>query len=541
MLTDQSHGVRLTRERFLDLLNVEKFCPVNPAIAIQAMMLAEDVQSNFAAIARVVESDAALAGRLLGTANIVAKRGGPIQTLDRAIGAMGIRATRSLLVGCALIGHLSRDGLSGLNWRRFWQFQLCSAVAARRIGGDQGAETFAAALMQNIGILALARIGGPPQIMEVNRDPGGMDSLISAELQRFGVTHGQAGAWLLSTWGVSGPLTAQAADHVPSHSTTDDDSPSKKPPHPGLLAEWIAAVATGFGAAPATKRLAQWLPNRLHMRFADLGGLIKDVHHEAEQLAQALRVEIVRFDDADVLFEQAAQFLAESTFHLFGQLRVEAPSRATRRSRRMFAAESKDAASVPTNAGDDREPMIGVLTSAAFEQLIATRCRRAGLAIDGETKAPASALVGLLHLRGFNDVLAREGNAIGAQLQRAVAKSITQNGATTAHEREAICTLATYGGGLLAITADIMDAPTALEFAQHIHSSLLEDQTFSRLCDESDIQTRLVGVFVDDWRDLDAATILGLCDNLLDPDDVDAADVQVQPLALAAMRVLVAG
>lgn len=529
MVTEQLHGVRLTRERFLDLLNVEKFCPVNPAIAIQAMMLAEDLHSNFATIARVVETDAALAGRLLGTANIVAKRSGPFRSLDRAVGAIGVRATRSLLVSCALLGHLSRDGLSGLNWRRFWQFQLCCAVAARRIGGsDADSEAFAATLLQNIGVLALARIGGPPHIAEVNRDPGGMDSLIDAELQRFGITHGQAGGWLLNTWGVAGALTAHAADHVPVHSESDDTSPSKKSPHPGLLAEWIAAVATGYGAAPATKRLAKWLPNRLHMRFADLGGLIRDVHDEAMQLAKALRVEIVRFDDADVLFEQAAQFLSESTFHLMGQLRVEAPSRNNTRSKRNVAAES------PNGATGDTEPTTGALTPPAFERLIEARCRRASLMIDDENKSVASALVASVRLRGFPEAVQRDGNAICAQVLRAAFNVLKRHA-------EFEIAIGAYGGGLFAITADAIDSPTAKHLALNVQNSLIEDETFSRLCIENGIQPRIAGIFIDDWQELDAATILGLCDNLLESHDLDAADVQVQPLAIAAMRVLVAG
>jgi len=528
MLTEPLHGVRLTRERFLDLLNVEKFCPVNPAIAIQAMMLAEDVRSNFAAIARVVESDAALAGRLLGTANIVAKRSGPFRSLDRAVGAIGVRATRSLLVSCALVGHLSRDGLSGLNWRRFWQFQLCCAVAARRIGGHDDSEAFAATLLQNIGVLALARIGGAPHIVEVNRDPGGMDSLIDAELQRFGITHGQAGAWLLNTWGVAGALTAHAADHVPVRSESDDTSPSKKSPHPGLLAEWIAAVATGYGAAPATKRLAKWLPNRLHMRFADLGGLIKNVHDEAAQLAKALHVEIVRFDEADVLFEQAAQFLSESTFHLMGQLRVEAPSRNSTRSRRIVAGES------PDGATGDTEPTTGAMTPPSFERLIMARCRRASLMIDDENKSVASALVAWVQLRGFADAVARDGNAIGAQLLRSASIVLNNHAAL-------VGAIGVYDGGLFAIKADVIDAPTAEILALEVQNSLIEDETFSRLCVENGIQSRIGGIFVDDWRNLDVATILGLCDHLLESGDLDAADVQIQPLAIAAMRVLVAG
>ena len=520
----------LTRARFLDRLNVERFCPINPAIAVQAMMLAEDIHSNFASVARVIEADGSLAGRVLGAANAVGARAAPFQNLNRAVAALGLRCVRTLLVSCAILSHLNREGLSGLNWRRYWQFQLSCAIAARRTGRtpDDAGQRFAAALLQNLGILALARIADDRYVGLVNRDPGGIGPLPAAEMDLFGITHAQAGAWLLETWGITDPLISDVRDHA-ARPMTDTAPASADPPPAGRIAEWIAAVATGIDAARPTRLLARWLPGQAGMRFADLDGLIRAIHADVGDLSRALRLDVAPFHESTDLFEQAAQHLAASSIDLLHQVRLERPHRPP-------TGRSSPNPTGPQPRNDSGNTAAhGMTTTAQFMEWIARQCQTSapGDSRQPTVPPPQPVEVLLIRLNGYDQIVDRMGLARGEDLLRR----------TVHHIREVFgqsTQVTHYRTGMIALLAPVDDQADANERADQMFRQLDQAALTDGDGGGVDVQISIGGVVIDDWVGLDPETVMGLCEDVLAkvPRDSDPL-VQVQPLAVAALCVLI--
>src|SRR5207249_1226264 len=186
-----------------------------PAIAAEVLRLTTEPHIDPRALRQCIESDPALAARLLRVVNSsLFGPTRPVTDLNQALTLLGIRPLKMLVLGFSLPKELSA-GLEAEVLARYWRQTLVKAVAARelserlwRIPGD---EPFLAGLVQDIGVLALIQQLGPSyeKLLDHVQSCGG--SLIARELDTLGFDHLVLSARLLAHWGLPAGLCAAIA------------------------------------------------------------------------------------------------------------------------------------------------------------------------------------------------------------------------------------------------------------------------------------------------------------------------------------------
>lgn len=180
-----------------------------PAVAIEVLRLTELPTIDAQKLCECLESDPALAAKLLRVVNS-SLYGLPreIASLREAIAIIGVQPLKMLVLGFALPDELLRN-VSGDGLRRYWTEALTTATAARLIAeagwGRLGDEAFVAGLMQGVGQLVLLKHLGSdyagllaatanPLPMQPRRSP------LPLESESLGFNHRELSAELIRRW-----------------------------------------------------------------------------------------------------------------------------------------------------------------------------------------------------------------------------------------------------------------------------------------------------------------------------------------------------
>ena len=177
--------------------------PTIPAVAARILELVRG-DCGLADLVPVVSNDPALAARLIRYANSPAyARAEPIATIKPALMQLGLDTTVIVALGFSLVDALRPSSSGTLNYERFWRRALLSAAAARVLANTFGVtrmeEAFLAALLQDIGMMALDRAGIGVYDGLLNRQSDHL-MLSVVERGRARTSHPEVGAWLLETW-----------------------------------------------------------------------------------------------------------------------------------------------------------------------------------------------------------------------------------------------------------------------------------------------------------------------------------------------------
>lgn len=179
--------------------------PSNPAIAAQILELVNDPNSTAEQFAQTIQTDVALAARLLGMANSArfAQRT-PATTIQRAVTILGLRRIRTVALGFQLVSHLDRLGECPFDLKKFWQESVLRACLgqqiATRIASDHVEEAFLIGLLQDCGILTLVQLYGADYgklYAQVDLSPS---AFYQAERERFPHSHVDAIGVMAAEW-----------------------------------------------------------------------------------------------------------------------------------------------------------------------------------------------------------------------------------------------------------------------------------------------------------------------------------------------------
>jgi diguanylate cyclase (GGDEF)-like protein len=232
--------------------------PSLPSVAIRILELCQQEQLDLSQISKVISNDPALSAKLMKTANspIFALRR-EVTTISYAVSLLGISAIRTLVLSFSLAANCQTGNHRRL--RDFWRRSMLSAMAAREIcrvpyGGMQE-EAFLGALLQDIGMLALAQALGMQYTKVLEAADGDHDKLVELEREAFGGDHAEVGAWLLTRWRVPAMLAQVVAA---SHSAWQTEEPGGTGldhalKHIVALSGRFADQWTGVPAEAATK------------------------------------------------------------------------------------------------------------------------------------------------------------------------------------------------------------------------------------------------------------------------------------------------
>ena len=179
--------------------------PSPPAFALQVIELANDPEVHIDQAVKVFSLDPAIVSKILRIANspLYANQR-KVENLHMAVCLLGLTAITSLALSFSLVTGLRQEEHGAtLNHPLYWKRTGLAAAASRVLGQycEVGAleELFIAALLQDIGMLALDRVC--PDLYaypELNQHSHGQ--VVSHEHKRLGVSHATVGGWLLAQW-----------------------------------------------------------------------------------------------------------------------------------------------------------------------------------------------------------------------------------------------------------------------------------------------------------------------------------------------------
>lgn len=199
-------GASNVQERLRVLLGrVTAACelPPFPAVANAALRLASDPEADTGHLVRVVESDAALALRVLRISrSVMYTRRQPPRSVREAILTIGYQALRKVLIVASARSVFARARALEAE---LWNHALLAGMAGRALAAATGKtdpdQAFLVGLLHDLGkvILELADPTGYPRMFRAGLKAG-QRAAAREERATYGFDHAEVGACLVSRW-----------------------------------------------------------------------------------------------------------------------------------------------------------------------------------------------------------------------------------------------------------------------------------------------------------------------------------------------------
>jgi putative nucleotidyltransferase with HDIG domain len=204
--------------------------PSRPTVYAEVIKELRSSAASAQVVGDLVARDLAISAKLLQITNSAFFGfNQPVASASDAVLLLGMETTASLVLGIEAFSQLDNVKLKYFSTDQIWKHCQTVANAARAIAEHAthdkqlAQEAYTAALLHDIGKLALA-----VNLDEAYRDAlnVGREKNIPAwevERQAFGATHAEAGAYLLSLWGLpAGVIEAVAGHHLPARELSSE-------------------------------------------------------------------------------------------------------------------------------------------------------------------------------------------------------------------------------------------------------------------------------------------------------------------------------
>ena len=189
----------------VERLRSTRSLPTMPGIAVKLVDLCRRDDVPLSEVTTTLQGDPALAAKILRFANsaYIGMRS-PVTTLTTAVSLLGLINVRTIALSFSLVIEMQRRGFDSRMHRQYWRRSLFSAVAARSLARSMGLplaeEAFVAALLQDIGVLAMQQVMGDEYAELVAASGGDHGRLVAAERAKYGWDHSAISAWMASEW-----------------------------------------------------------------------------------------------------------------------------------------------------------------------------------------------------------------------------------------------------------------------------------------------------------------------------------------------------
>lgn len=281
--------------------------PKGAALAVMRLTRKED--TPMVELARVVQTDPALVGRLIKAANS-SQTGShrPVAAVQDALMILGVPTVRYLALSFSLLSSHRSGKCAHFDYRRFWSYSLACAVAAQAITGLIRAappdEAFCVGLLCRVGELSLATVFP----VEYDRLLGQLsdnrtDRLADLEQAAFAMTHDELTAAMLQDWGLPAMFVEPAFVHeTPEAANFSPDSRQYRLTWTLTLARQIADICL---AVDSERRILMskllLVGSRLSIDSETLHALCDRVVRDWQDWAQQLSIEACEVPPFDEL------------------------------------------------------------------------------------------------------------------------------------------------------------------------------------------------------------------------------------------------
>lgn len=242
--------------------------PSPRGVALEILRLTQTDSVTTTQLARVIQSDPALTGRLLKAANspVLGVRR-PAVSVQDAVTLLGLPMVRQLTLGFSLVSQYRKSNVENANdtpfdYEAYWQDSLLTAVAAQAIAAQMRIvnpeELFVLGLLAQVGRLALATLYDSRYGALLQQARGTTPAaLVQAEVSAFGMSHSELTSALLQDWGMPHALWLAVVGHEdPDHNNLAPDSREKRMAIALSLA-WKLAIILRAGKDQTSENLRQ--------------------------------------------------------------------------------------------------------------------------------------------------------------------------------------------------------------------------------------------------------------------------------------------
>ncbi len=292
-----------------------KACPNLPSpstVAIQIIQLANEPESDFKKIIRLLTCDPALSSKILRVANSpVYPYTKKVENLHQALMVIGLNATISLALSFSLVKSLKTPQGQGLDFTLYWKRAILSGISCQVLGTTcgipEGEELYLAGLLQDLGMLALDQVF-PDLYVSLVGPQSDHANLIAHEKHTLGLTHGAIGGWLLTQWNLPDRLRlAVACSDDPTRIPEQDERApfSYCVTLSGMIAEiFIRETDKAF-----MQSITQQACSLLQLTPEDLMKTLETVKERLPETESLFNTNLQPWDDPQTILEHARESL----------------------------------------------------------------------------------------------------------------------------------------------------------------------------------------------------------------------------------------
>jgi len=231
MTDNANHILAITQAADLILKHKVDRLQVIPAVALKLLRLTSDERTNVADLSQLIETEPALAAKVLRNVNSAAfALSHKIISIKRAVSILGFSSVRQLalnqLLYNKLIHHKSK---SEFDQMFYWQHCLfvasLSRIIATTLKHKEPDVMYCAGLMHDIGKIVLETHGKVSYGDFLLACKGDEQSTLKGEHDFFGLNHAEMGYVFCQQWDIPEQIAAIVYCH---HDLPDDDSPFAK-------------------------------------------------------------------------------------------------------------------------------------------------------------------------------------------------------------------------------------------------------------------------------------------------------------------------
>jgi diguanylate cyclase (GGDEF)-like protein len=376
-------------------------CNLLPSLPTVALRLMELVRRDapVSEIAKVISADPAMSSRLLRTVNSsFYRRSHTVSTVAHAITVLGVVSVKTIVLGFSLVQNLRKQQSKGFDHLKYWRHSIYSATAARvlaeRLKILQRDECFLAALLADIGMLALDKALGE-EYGKVQESITSHAQLSAAESKAINMTHADASGILAKEWKLPALLATPIAYH--HNPAAAPDAFLRKLSLVIGMASRCADVFTDEDARPAIKEIRQICHGEFGLSPTDCDQLLAEIASQTREQAPLFEIQMDAPIDLQSILAEANQTLVDL------MLRSEQHSKMlTEQNQQLLAQVSTDS-------------LTGLASRARFEQLLAQQFRKGDI-------RPVSLV--LLDLDGFKLINDSYGHQAGDAALMAMGRAL---------------------------------------------------------------------------------------------------------------------
>lgn len=274
--------------------------PSPRGVALAILELSRRENATLGEIARVVQTDPALSGRLIKLANTASHVARPVVSIQEAVVRQGMATVRHLALGFSLVDQYRDGACEAFDYKGYWSHSLLMALCMQALGTRvhvaAADELFVCGLLAQVGKLALAT-AYPDEynavLLAQQADPA--QALIALERSRLETDHVEMGTVMMADWGMPRTFTEPLTHYEESdHPGFPHDSRANSLVLMLRLSHQLADLGQ-INASARPDLLKDWMAKAVALDISPdtAGSFVDEVIHHWREWSELLKIPAV--------------------------------------------------------------------------------------------------------------------------------------------------------------------------------------------------------------------------------------------------------